>query len=432
MIHFTAGTGTRFQTSRVPRPDPQPPEPLVTTRPVTILCLSSYLKGQEFLRECKRLGCRVLLITVEKLREEEWPRDSIDEVFYMPDLFRREDVIHGVSYLARTEHVDRIVPLDEFDLEMASALREHLRVPGMGETTVRFFRDKLAMRMEARDQGIPVPDFTPVINDAEVRAYLERVPPPWLLKPRLSASAIGIKKCHAPDEVWRVLHELGDRRSFHLLERFVGGSVYHVDSIAWEKEILFAEAHGYLNPPFETYHGGGLFCSRTLERESPEAVELAELNRGIARSLRMVRGVLHTEFILGAEDGRFYFLETAARVGGAFIVEMVEAATGINLWREWARLEVSHARGSDYAPPARRYDYAGLLISLARQEWPDTSAYADPEIVWRLHKRHHAGLVVASADPDRVQWLLQSYLPRFRDDFYATMPALQRSTDATD
>ena len=33
----------------------------------TILCLSSHEKGQEFLRQCKRSGWRVLLITVEKL-----------------------------------------------------------------------------------------------------------------------------------------------------------------------------------------------------------------------------------------------------------------------------------------------------------------------------------------------------------------------------
>ena len=33
------------------------------SRPTTIVCMSSFLKGEEFIRECKRLGCRVLLIT---------------------------------------------------------------------------------------------------------------------------------------------------------------------------------------------------------------------------------------------------------------------------------------------------------------------------------------------------------------------------------
>jgi biotin carboxylase len=400
-----------------------------TDRQVTILCMASYLKGQEFLREAKRQGARVLLLTVEKLRDAEWPRESVDEVYLMPDLYRRDDVIHAVSYLARSEAIDRVVPLDEFDLEMASTLREHLRVPGMGETTVRHFRDKLAMRTRALEEGIPVPEFVPILNYDRIRHFLATVPPPWVLKPRLSASAIGIRKLDDPDALWRLLDELGDRQSYHLLERFVRGGVYHVDSIAWEREVRFAEAHGYWSPPFEVYHGGGLFATRTLERSSPEARALTALNRDVVRSLGMVRGVLHTEFIRADEDGRFYFLETAARVGGANIVEMVEAATGINLWREWARLEIADVRRAAYAVPEQRHDYAGLLISLARQEWPDTSAYADPEIVWRLRKRHHAGLLVVAPDPARVESLLASYTPRFREDFHASMPARDEALD---
>jgi biotin carboxylase len=398
-------------------------------RPPTILCLASYVKGQEFLRECKRLGCRVLLLTREKHRDAHWPREHIDEVYLMPDLHRRKDVIHGVSYLARTETIDRIVPLDEFDLEMASTLREHLRIPGMGETTVRYFRDKLAMRMRAREAGVLVPEFVPVLNHERVREYMERVPPPWVLKPRLSASAMGIKKLHDPAELWRIVEGLGDRQSFHLLERFVPGDVFHVDSIVWAREVLFVETHGYLNPPFEVYHGGGLFCTRTLERGSADERALTELTREIVRALGLVRGALHTEFIRSAADGRFYFLETAARVGGANIVEMVEAATGVNLWREWARLEVADVRAEQYAVPPRRRDYAGVLISLARQEWPDTSAYADPEIVWRMSKRHHVGLIVASPDRGRVEQLLASYLRRFRDEFYASVPAAEEAVD---
>jgi len=397
--------------------------------PTTILCLASFFKGQDFLRELRRLGCRILLLTVEKLRGADWPWDSIDDVFYMPDLYRREDVIHGVSYLARSERIARIIPLDEFDLEMASTLREHLRVPGMGETTVRHFRDKLAMRMRAREAGILVPDFVPVLNYDELREFMGRVPPPWVLKPRLSASAIGIRKLHEPEQLWRTLDELGDKQSFHVLERFVAGDVYHVDALIREREVVFAEAHGYMNPPFDVYHGGGLFCTRTLQRDSAESLETRQLNEEIVGALGIVRGAVHTEFIRGNEDGRFYFLETAARVGGANIVEMVEASTGVNLWREWARIEVANARGEHYDAPAHRHHHAGLLISLARQETPDTSGYDDPEIVWRLAKRHHVGLICTSPDQSRVETLLQSYMRRVREDFFASLPPLEEAID---
>lgn len=401
----------------------------MTDRQTTIVCLTSFFKGEEFIRECRRQGCRVLLITVDKLRDADWPRDAIDEMLYMPDLFKREDVIHGISWLARTEHIDRIVPLDEFDLEMASALREHLRIPGMGETTVRHYRDKLAMRMQAREAGILVPDFVPVLHHEPITHFLRTVPAPWVLKPRFSASAIGIHKLSDPEQVWRTIEELGDKRSFHLLERFVPGRVYHVDSLAWNREIVFTEANGYVSPPFEVYHGGGMFCTRTLPRDGEEAQALRALDAQVLQAMGMVRGAMHTEFIRADEDGRFYFLETAARVGGASIVDMVEAATGVNLWREWARLEVADARGQQYAPPQRRDDYAGLLVSLARQEWPDTSAYNDPELVWRMTKKQHVGMIVASPSHERVAELLPQYLRRVRDDFYASMPAATSATD---
>lgn len=298
----------------------------------------------------------------------------------------------------------------------------------MGETTVRRFRDKLAMRQTAGGAGVPVPEFTPVFNDEEVREWTARVPPPWMLKPRTDAASIGILKVESTADAFAALDVMGDRRSRCLLERYVPGDVFHVDSIVNEKEVVFAAAHRYASPPFDVAHGGGLFASRTLERGSDDEAALLDLNRDLVQALGMVRGVLHTEFIRNRGDGRFVFLETAARVGGANIVEMVEAATGINLWREWARLEVAHARGEPYHVPAPREEYAAVLISLARQEWPALDAFDDPEIVWRMKKRHHAGLIVRSADPQRVSRLLDDYMPRFRDDFMAVLPAPDRPT----
>lgn len=391
---------------------------------LTILCLASYHKGFEFLREAKRQGARVLLVTSASLKDEEWPTDSLDDVFYVPDDKKRwkiDDLILGVAHLARRVEIDRVVPLDDFDLEKAAALREHLRLPGMGDTTVRHFRDKLAMRVKAQDDGLRVPDFVHVLNDDRLRAFMRRVPPPWILKPRHMAGAIGIRKLHGEDEMWAVTDALGDERSYYLMEQFVSGDVYHVDSIVYEREVLKAIPSKYGTPPFDVSHSGGVFTTSLMPRHSEETRELLELNRRVLSSLGLVRGVSHTEYIRGA-DGRFVFLETSARVGGAHVAEMVEAATGFNLWAEWAKIEIAGGK-APYSAPVQRDDYAGLIVSLARQEAPDTSAYDDPEVVWRLKKRHHAGLIVRSPSRERVQELLASYAPRFRQDFVAALPA---------
>lgn len=395
-------------------------------RPLTVLCVVTFEKGQEFLRECKRLGCRVLAVTMEKLRDADWPRESVDEFFYLPDSYKLEDLVRGVSYIARTREIDRIVPLDDFDVETAAALREHLRIPGMGDTTARYFRDKLAMRVKARDHGILVPEFVHVLNHERVREFTGRVAPPWVLKPRAEASAVGISKVNSGEELWPLLEKLGDRQSFYLLEQFIPGDIFHVDSIVSEREVVFTAVSKYGKPPMEVAHGGGVFLTRTVSRRTADAQALDSLNHELVRTLGLARGVTHTEFIKGG-DGRFYFLETAARVGGANIAEVVEAATGVNLWREWARIEVAGEHGH-YEVPTPREDYAGIVISLARQEWPDTSSYDDPEIVFRLNKRHHVGLIVASHDPERVEWLLDSYARRMLGEFSATMPSPDKPT----
>ena len=396
-------------------------------RAISILCVTSYEKGQDFLRACKALGCTVYLLTVEKLRKGNWPREAIDEMFFMPEELPLQDLLHAVSYAARSRQIDRIVALDEFDLENVAAIREHLRLPGMGLTTVHYFRDKLAMRMRAREAGILVPEFIHVLNHDNLREFMNRVPGPWLLKPRAQASGIGMKKINASDELWPWLDQLGDNQAQYLLERFIPGRVFHVDGIVSEKRVLFAEAHAYGMPPLDVSHHGGVFTTRTLPRDSDDALVSKEVHQKLVDALGLVRGVTHTEFLKSHADGRFYFLEIAARIGGAYISNVVQAATGINLWKEWAQLEVGAGK-QPYQLPQTRNDYAGVILSLARQEHPDTSRYTNPEIVYRISKYHHAGFVLKSPEPQRIESLLVSYSQRFESDFLAKAPIPDKPT----
>jgi len=397
---------------------------------MTILCIATYFKGDAFLRECKAQGCTVILLTNDKLIGAEWPRESIDEIHSVPRDASDAVIRRHVDKIARRHRIDRIAALDDFDVELAAMLREHLRVPGMGRTTASRFRDKLAMRMQARTLGIPVPEFSPVFNDQEVAEWTARVAPPWVLKPRSSAAALGIKKCDDRDALTRALDAAGDDRAECVLEQFVPGDVYHVDSIIWSGQVVFAVAFKYGRPPMEIAHQGGLFVTRRLPDDSDEARAILEMNRRLQEGLGLRRGVSHTEFIGSGSvrlqpDRDFVFLETSARVGGAYIVDTIEAATGINLWREWAKIEIAGEAGS-YSVPPHRDDYSGIVLTLARQEQPDMSAYIDPEIATTIRKDFHAGLVVHSPDPQRVESLIAGYTERFYRDFFATAPPPER------
>lgn len=394
---------------------------------LNLLCLASYEKGARFLEEAARQGCRVFLLTSESLNGvAKWPRESLEDIFYMPDREKEWNLQHmlfSVCYLARNIRIDRVVPLDDFDLEKAALLREHLRLPGMGESATRYFRDKLAMRMRALERGIPVPEFTSTVNYERIAKFLSTVPGPWVLKPRLMAGAIGIKKFHHHQDVWDRIHSLGDQQSFFVLERFVPGAIFHVDSIWHKGEPVFALASAYGTPPLDVSHGGGVFTTRVLPRGSNQSDELLVLNEQVLKSFDMSEGVSHTEFIRAEADGALYFLETSARVGGAHIADLIEAATGINLWAEWAKLEIAAVTGEAYVVPEPDTYFTGLLVSLAREEFPDTSSFADPEVVWRMQRPHHIGFIVKSKRPERIEELLNEYADRVRRDYHASAPA---------
>lgn len=393
-----------------------------------VLCIASYEKGQDFLRQCAELGAKPTLLTVDKLRDADWPRDILEEIATTPAELSREQILNTVSWMARGRRYDRVVALDEFDQETAALVREHMRLPGMNLSTANCYRDKLAMRTSARQMGFLVPEFCGIFFYDDLRAYMQRVPSPWLLKPRAEASALGIRKIQEPEKLWRTLDELGDEQSRFLLEQFVPGDIFHVDSIVSESKVVFSVAHQYGRPPMQVMHEGGVFTTRTVDRNGDDWKKLTELNAKLTPALGMVRGVTHAEYIRAHADGRIYFLEIAARVGGAFIAELVETATGINLWREWARLEVADLRGEKYVCPDARADYAGSVLCLAKTAEPDTSTFSAPEVVVRLKKHHHAGLIVRSPQAARVAQLLDEYSAAFAEKFMAKMPPPPKPT----
>jgi hypothetical protein len=385
--------------------------------PITVLFLSSAVKGQRCIQEFKRQGCKTYLLTEERYRGDDWPYDALDGVHYMHSLSNRQHVINTVAWMSRGMHIDILMPLDEYEIETAAVLREYFQLPGLGVSQAHVYNDKLAMRMRARAAEIPVPAFSSVFNYEQLRVFMDQTPGPWLLKPRNEAGAMGIKRCESADQVWRWLEELGDNQSNYLLEKFVPSDVFHVDSVIVNGQVKFCLASGYGRPPLAVSHGGGVFTSRTLAADSQDGKVLHALNQRVIETLGMREGVSHIEFLRPQATREWLFLEAAARVGGANLSDMIEQATGLNPWVEWARVELARVRAEAYAVPVPRANHAGILVCLSHQQSPDLASYDAPEVAWRMHKPYHAGLIVVSPDSARVENLLDAYAQRFAADF---------------
>jgi biotin carboxylase len=400
-----------------------------------IVCIASEHKGNDFLEEAQEAGWHVTLVTKEKLLDEPWLWTSLNAVKTVPNEATTEDYIRAVTNVAGRQPITRIVGLDEFDVLNAAKAREHLQVGGgMTNSFALRFRDKLRMRNLAKRVGIPCPEFAAIFNQAEINDYLERVPPPWIIKPRTEVSAFGIRKCETKEQVWQVLRELDNRHTWRdhpsqfLIERFIEGSVFHVDSVVAEGKIIASGVSRYGAPPMRVSHEGGVFTTALLPYKSKERKELERLNRELLKGFEYEQGVSHAEFLQSAETGEFFLLEVAARVGGAYIANVLEQASGFNLWREWAKLEIA-TKKNPYKPPKLRKDYAGIALALSKEQTPDTSHYTDEEIVYRVKKPKHVGLIFFSKKHQRVEELLNTYTEKITQDFLAVAPVKERYDD---
>lgn len=392
----------------------------------TIVCISCYYKGYDFLEELKQLGNRVILITSENLKEKNWPWQAIDEVYYMseiePSVWNLDHLVQGFSYLNKIHHIDAVIALDDYDVEKAALVRETFRIPGMGQTTHRYFRDKLAMRQMAKDSGIDAPEFTAIFNDEAVNNFADRVAAPWVLKPRSEASATGIIKIKTKEELWIAIENLGEQRHLFLLESFKPGDVFHVDSLVYKKEIIFCSASQYLSTPMEVSHEGGVFRTKTLGRYSEEFKALEKANQKVLQSFGLVNGATHTEFIRSKENGKWYFLETSSRVGGAHIPDLVEASSGINLWREWAKIENAILNNQKYEIAKPTGFSAGLIIALANEKTPNHDSFQCEEVVKFLPLDHHVGIVYKSESAEKIVQRLDEAAATIIRDFLQIIP----------
>lgn len=399
-----------------------------------IVCIASEFKGNEFLEEAQNSGWHVTLVTRKKLLDQPWSWTALNDVKTVEDQASPEDYIRAITNIAGSNKIDRVVGLDEFDVMTAARTREHLQLGGMSSSHALRFRDKLSMRNIANAAGIPCPEYTGVFNTTQIDEYLQRVPTPLIVKPRYEVSAFGIRKCETAGQVWDVLTDLDSRNNWRdhpsqfVLERFIKGNVFHVDSIVENGKVLACGVSQYGTPPFSVTHYGGVFTTSIVSYKSKERKELEKLNSHLLEAFKYDRGVSHAEFLQSEEDGKFYLLEVACRVGGAYIANVLEHACNFNLWREWAKLETATA-DSPYKMPKLRRDYAGIALALANTDEPDTSHYTDDEIVYRVSKPKHVGLIFYTKKEARLEKLLRTYSDRIAQDFLATAPAKERYDD---
>ncbi|MCF3137334.1 ATP-grasp domain-containing protein [Streptomyces olivochromogenes] len=259
---------------------------------------------------------------------------------------------------ARFGPPDRLLALNEGDLDTAAVIRERLRCAGQTPAALARFRDKLTMNQTVARAGVPVPRFADAPDERSVRAFADRHGLPVVVKPRRGTASRGVVRVESPADLPHLGALPPEPR---LVQEYCPDDIVHIDGL-WTGERLGPwRASRYVNTCVDFTQGQAL---GSVEIDDPRLLaELSEFTARVAGALSDEPWVFHLEAFVGASaDGRpaIRFLEAGYRVGGAEIPFVWREVHGIDLMR--AAADIQLGRTPDLPVPERWRTGGWLLV----------------------------------------------------------------------
>lgn len=287
-------------------------------------------------------------------------RDRLAGYLHVPAILDEDDVMARVEAWLAGRCPDRIEGLWEVVTHLAARLRERLGVPGMTADAVRGFRDKVLMKARIAAVGIPVPPAVRATTAEEVRRFAADHGFPIIVKP---VDGAGSADTHRIDDAEGLQRALAAVRHVPAVavERFVTAQEYTYETL-WANGPLFESVSMY---------APNTLVARQNEWISPiifalrdpgvdEAQPGVALGRAALRALGMGAGFTHMEWF--ADPAGPVFGEVACRPPGANMVDLMNYANDIDLFRGWAEVVV---RGT-LSEVVRRPYHAAIVFKRAR------------------------------------------------------------------
>ena len=259
---------------------------------------------------------------------------------------------------ARRIRIDRVECLWEPLMIVAAKIRESIGVPGMTVAETVPFRDKEAMKQVLDRAGIRVPRHARATTVAEVRAAVERIGYPAIVKPIAGAGSADTFRLEDPGQLEQALARLGHVEEVSV-EEFVDGEEFTHDTVCAGGRVLYDNVSWYRPRPL---------IARSLEWVSPQTMALRDidaadlaagraLGRAVLQAMNFRDGFTHMEWYRKA-DGEVVFGEIAARPPGAYTVDVMNYACDLDLFRGWAE---AVTRGRLGAEVTRKYNAVSIF-----------------------------------------------------------------------
>ncbi|HKA88804.1 MAG TPA: hypothetical protein VKE22_14140 [Haliangiales bacterium] len=306
---------------------------------------------KQFVRALAEVGADVTAIG-------EGSKESLDDELkrwllhyeQVPSVVHEPSLLEAVRFIQSKKWVDRLEATVEAHIMAAAKVREACHIPGTSVRTAFLCRDKPAMKEALRAAGVPTAQSAGADSAADIRAFIDKVGYPIIIKPRDAAGASGTSKVSNDAELNEVLAGL---RGSVAVEEFIEGHEGFYDTIAVNGRVM----HEFVSH----YYPNVLDAMRTrwispqfIATNRIDAVsgydELKVLGRKVIEALDIGTSATHMEWFYGPKGLKFS--EIGCRPPGVRAWDLYNVGNDMDVYREWA-MAIVHGRASQQ--PSRRF-----------------------------------------------------------------------------
>jgi len=310
----------------------------------TILFVGAGRHQRRAILRAKELGLRVAAVD----RNPDAPGLAEADIAKVVDFADPEAVLKATARLSidgvMTVSADRAVPV-------VAAVAEARGLPGIGVETAHLMTNKIAMRRQLADAGVPQPRFAALRTISETRRAADEVGFPSVLKPADSGGQRGIFRVESLDDIHAHLHEAvgASPTGEAILEEFVDGTEMNGIVIARDGESIPLTLSDRLRPPGVGFGVGWIhvYPATTYGSQLEESERVAVHT---VHALGLRTGIAFPQLI-AASGGRVIVVECAARIPGGQMADLVRFATGVDLVEVQVRMALGEALPDELVLP---------------------------------------------------------------------------------
>ena len=289
----------------------------------TVLFVGAGRHQRRAIQRAKELGVRVVAVDRNPDAAGLGEADAAETVD-----FQDTDAVIDV---ARQQRVDGVLTISaDRAVPVVAAVAEALDLPGIGTETAHVMTNKIAMRRQLAEEGVPQPRFAAARTLHEARAAAETVGFPAVLKPADSGGQRGVFRLDSMDDLDAHLHAAlaESAKGEVILERFHDGLELNGLVIARGGSAFPLTLSDRLRPPGVGFGVGWIHVyPATVYGAMLEEAERVAVHA--VHALGLQDGIAFPQLL--AIEGQVLVIEVAARIPGGQMADLARHAVGVDL-----------------------------------------------------------------------------------------------------